>query len=130
MIGSSALLILASLQVSDADETGRAPPIGVLAEPPHNRSSILLDRIERQVRLPGNALPLKAYRRYYSLSKGTAGHPSQIIAIYVSDGSPAGRQWVASADLPVVFGGGCHWVSVAYEVTRDRIVSVECNAAR
>ena len=84
-----------------------------------------MDRIERDIRLPEGARPLAAYDRYYALRQDASG-ARLVAAVYVGSRTP-GRHWVTEAELPMIDDGGCHIVSLVYDLEAGRIQNVYCN---
>jgi hypothetical protein len=88
----------------------------------------IMDRIERDIRLPDGAGPLAAYARSYAWQQRGDG-VRKVVAVYENlTGAPAGRRrWVAETDLPLVLDGGCGLISLSYDVATQRIEHVTCN---
>jgi hypothetical protein len=88
----------------------------------------IMDRIERDIRLPDGAGPLAAYARSYAWQQRGDG-VRKVVAVYENlTGAPAGRRrWVAETDLPLVLDGGCGLISLSYDVAAQRIEHVTCN---
>ena len=119
---------------------------------PDSQHAQLLDEVERQVRLPDQAEPLKAYSRYYASAAN-----GEIVGIYllpdlqrgkcVGDGedqtSSIGecqpvrgtrnlkaneRLWVDNHTLlPTLSGRGCTVVNVAYNPATGQPTRVSCS---
>lgn len=113
------------------------------------KQAALMDRIERDVRLPTGAHPLSDYARYYAFENGG------VHAVYIMswDSTPlpgdacvnsrshdyncqilldplkAGeRRWLAeSRDLPIETEGGCGVVELHFEVDKGRVTNVACH---
>lgn len=98
-----------------------APP----AAGTESEQQAIMDRIEREVRLPDGAQPLTAYGRFYAWQQREDGI-RKVLAVYVTGESP-GRHWVAENALPVVLDGGCGIISLSYDVAAQRIEHVVCN---
>ena len=105
--------------------TPRAP---APATSPDAGQEAIMDRIERDIRLPEGAGPLASYSRSYAWQQRADG-VRKVVAVYESlTGAPAGRRrWVAETDLPLVLDGGCGLVSLSYDVAAQRIEHVTCN---
>ena len=133
-------------------------PVLLLAcsSPTKSERDVLMDRIERQVKLPEGARPLKDYARYYA-----NGERGEIEAIYVIPFSekvlpgeiceellenfatkqvpctdlenpfdlPAGqRRWVKDRQhLPAISDGGCDIVNVRFDPSIGKIMESACN---
>ncbi len=68
---------------------------------------------------------LREYDRYYAFSA-----PGRIKAIYLARGPTAAgkRSWLIDPEkMPFIFDGGCRQVTVLYDTTTDRLLSVACN---
>jgi hypothetical protein len=91
----------------------------------------IMDRIERDVRLPDGADPLAAYIRYYAWQRQPDGG-RKVVAVYTAFAAERperpGRHWVAEGALPMVDDGGCGIVSLRYDVAAQRIEEIVCNA--
>jgi hypothetical protein len=82
----------------------------------------LMDRIERDVRLPDGALPVARYKRSYAwLGDHT------VIAIYEDfRGDGPERRWVEPTNLPLIYDGGCSVVTVFFNLQSGKI-DARCN---
>lgn len=108
-------------QAVNAPDNAAAPR----AVAPDREQAALMDRIEREVRLPEGAGPLADYGRYYAWQDREDGI-RKVIAIYVREPDPA-RHWVAETQLPLVLDGGCSIVSLSFDIAAGRIEAVTCN---
>jgi hypothetical protein len=89
--------------------------------------TVIMGRIERDIRLPHGAYPLAHYDRYYAWH-GVQGGARTVVALYVGANGRAGtRRWVAQRDLPGIDDGGCDVVSFSYEPATQRIYDLGCN---
>lgn len=87
----------------------------------------LMDRIEREVRLPAGAGPLASYARYYAWQEREDG-VRKVVAVYVRlSGHPPGRSWVAENAFPLILDGGCAMITLSYDVAAQRVEHVTCN---
>ena len=86
------------------------------------RRAILMNEIERGVRLPRGAGPLHLYRRHYAWIEPDR----RIAAIYVY-GGPTGRQWGNRNHMPFDLRPGCNVVSLIYAVGPGRVERIACN---
>lgn len=87
----------------------------------------LMDRIERQVRLPEGAAPLASYARYYAWQDRGDGY-RKVIGVYLGVGERTpGRRWVTENEFPLILDGGCGMVTLSYDVAAQRIEHVTCN---
>ena len=100
------------------------------ATPPNTEEQArieLMDRIEREVRLPDGAGPLASYARSYAWQQRADGF-RKVVAVYDSlTGAAPGRRWVAETEFPLVMDGGCGLISLSYDVAAQRIEHVTCN---
>lgn len=87
----------------------------------------LMDRIEREVRLPGEARPLATYRRLYAWHEDKDG--TRTVVGYYENllGSPPGRHWVTESDFPLIADGGCGVIRLIWNVAAQRIEQINCN---
>lgn len=85
----------------------------------------IMDRIERDVRLPEGARPLAEYGRYYAWQSREDGI-RKVVAVYFHEPNPA-RHWVAETAFPLIMDGGCELVSISFDVATGRIENVSCN---
>lgn len=116
------LLLVGSAEASAQDVAGNAQVL--LAESAAEQAAIM-DRIEREVRLPDGAGPLAAYGRYYAWQDRDDGI-SKVVAVYQREPDGA-RHWVPETRLPLVMDGGCDIVSLSYDVAAERIEYVSCD---
>lgn len=88
----------------------------------------IMDRIEREVRLPEGARPLAAYARSYAWQERGDGI-RKVVAVYEHlTGAPVGqRRWVTESAFPLVLDGGCGLITLSYDVGAQRIEHVTCN---
>ena len=106
-------------------QPGDVVPRQPAAIAPTVEQTSIMDRIERDVRLPEDAGPLGSYVRYYALHQDS--HGTRIVTgIYVRSRTP-GRRWVEETELPMIDDGGCGVVSVNYDLAAQRIQNVYCN---
>jgi hypothetical protein len=110
-----------------------APALGQAAPPPASpvqasaEEQAIMDRIERDVRMPQEAGPLAAYHRYYAWRRRADG-ARKVVAVYVgARGGNGERRWVAETALPVIDDGGCDVISLSYDVASQRIEQIGCN---
>lgn len=90
----------------------------------------IMDRIEREVRLPEGADPLASYERSYALQQREDG-TRRVMGVYLSPdvGESRGRRWVAENALPMMVDGGCGMIRLSYDVATQRIERVTCNGS-
>ena len=120
------LALLAVLACAQASAPAQPGPAAAAASPgPTAEQAAIMDRIEREVRLPAGAGPLGAYERYYALHQDDRG-TRVVAAIYVRGGTP-GRRWVEETGQPMIADGGCDVIEVIYDLTTQRIQTVACN---
>jgi hypothetical protein len=87
----------------------------------------IMDRIEREVRLPQGAGALSTYARYYAWQQRPDG-TRKVIAVWQNlTGEAPGRHWVTEREFPMIADGGCGVVSLTWDVATQRIESVGCN---
>jgi hypothetical protein len=129
--------------------------IAACGGPPADRQSLIMDKIEQQVRLPEGALRYDEYSRYYA----EAGK-DRIAAAYVAhdrsfrDFAATGcatvkekvfpcsghgkselaasgeRMWLPRVgDLPIPQGGGCGAVTFLYRPSTNTFSQPECNGS-
>jgi len=84
------------------------------------RQAATMDKIERQARMPKDALALTRYSRFY-----TAAKSGEVIGTYVASAYndlPVGqRRWVKDINhLPAINDGGCSIVNVIFDPTTNR----------
>ncbi len=88
-----------------------------------------MDTIERQVRMPKEALALTRYSRFYTAIKS-----GEVIGTYVGSAHndlPVGqRRWVSDVyHLPAINDGECFIVNVIFEPKTNRVTQAFCNGA-
>ena len=109
----------------DAPQGGPQP-----ATPPDTEAQAreeLMERIEREVRLPEGAAPLASYARYYAWQERGDGI-RKVIAVYLGVGERTpGRRWVTENEFPLILDGGCGLISLSYDAAARRIEHVTCN---
>jgi hypothetical protein len=87
----------------------------------------IMDRIERDVRLPRNADALASYARYYAWQQRSDG-TRKVVAVWQSlTGERPGRHWVTESEFPVIMDGGCGVITLSYDVGAEQIEHVSCN---
>jgi len=87
----------------------------------------IMDRIEREVRLPEGAGALSSYARYYAWQQRPDG-ARKVVAVWQNlTGEAPVRHWVTEREFPVIMDGGCGVVSLTWDVATQRIESVGCN---
>ena len=87
----------------------------------------LMDRIERDVRLPEGAGALATYARYYAWQQRPDG-ARKVVAVWQNlTGEPPARHWVTERGFPVIMDGGCGVVSLTWDVATQRIEHIACN---
>jgi hypothetical protein len=70
----------------------------------------IMDKVERQVKLPPGAAPLSQYERYYAYSTNW-----DVLAEYVRGTNK--REWVADRkSFPMISDGGCGVVTVRHNL--------------
>jgi hypothetical protein len=120
-----------AVQNNQAAAPGQALQPDPVMRPDVTREA-LMDRIERDVRLPRGAGPLASYVRSYAWQQRGDG-VRKVAAVYVSDGiaqqakMAPGRHWLAPDMLPLIMDGGCAIISLSYDVATQRIEHVTCN---
>ena len=121
------LLAFGCAQAPAQNNQGASPPP---ATPPNTEEQArieLMDRIEREIRLPEGAGPLASYARSYAWQQREDGF-RKVVAVYDSlTGAAPGRRWVAETEFPLVMDGGCGLISLSYDVAAQRIEHVTCN---
>ena len=121
-----ALLLAFGCAEAPAQNNQAAPPSAGLTAVETEQEQ-LMERIERDVRLPEGAGPLTSYARYYAWQQREDG-VRKVIAVYVHlSGHEPGRHWVAENELPLILDGGCSLVGLSYNVTEWRVEHVSCN---
>jgi hypothetical protein len=104
------------------NQSAPQPAAGANAE-----QEAIMDRIEREVRLPEGAGQLATYARYYAWQQREDG-VRKVIAFYLHlSGHEPGRYWVAENALPLILDGGCGMITLSYDVAAQRIEHVSCN---
>jgi hypothetical protein len=91
------------------------------------RQAATMDVIERQVRMPKEALALTRYSRFY-----TAANSGKVIGTYVASAHndlPVGqRRWVTNIyHLPAIDDGECFIVNVVFDPKTNRVTQAFCN---
>jgi hypothetical protein len=117
------LALLLPIGCAEAPAQNAAPDAQAAA--PADEQAAIMDRIERDLRLPDGAGPLAGYSRYYAWQSREDG-VRKVLAIYVREPNPAQR-WVAETALPLIMDGGCGIVSLSYDVAAQRVEHIECN---
>ena len=127
-----ALCLAFSCAPAPAQENRAVPNAAHPAAPPpatdaSAEQQAIMDRIERDVRLPEGAGPLASYARYYAWQeRGDGVH--KVIAVYVRlDNHAPGRRWATETEFPLILDGGCGMITLSYHVTEQRIEHVTCN---
>ena len=120
------LLALGCAQAPAQNNQGTPQPATPPATEEQGRVA-LMDRIEREVRLPEGAGPLASYSRSYAWQQREDGL-RKVVAVYDNlTGAAPGRRWVTETDFPLVMDGGCGLISLSYDVAARRIEHVTCN---
>lgn len=89
----------------------------------------IVDRIEREIRMPRGAEPLASYARYYAWQRDQAASGT-VLASYVLGGAgQPGRYWTRENRLPALVDGGCTRVILSYDVATQRIHDTYCNGS-
>lgn len=140
-------------RVHEVFVTGLLATAAACGRPGTDQQSIILNRIEQQVRLPAGALPYEQYSRYYAQDGN-----DRIAAAYVAhemsyrefaatgcasmkekvfpcsgDGkselaASGARMWLPNvSDLPVPDGGGCGAVTFLYKPSTNTFSKPKCN---
>lgn len=88
----------------------------------------LMERIEREVRLPPGADPLSSYSHSYAWRQGPDG-VRKVAAYYESlTGNFRGmRRWTTEREFPMIADGGCGVVTFTYDVATHRFEEMRCN---
>jgi hypothetical protein len=121
-----ALLLACACTQAPAQDNRSAPPSPGL-NAVETEQEQLMERIEREVRLPEGSGALSSYARYYAWQQREDG-VRKVVAVYDNlTGAPSGRRWVAETDFPLVMDGGCGLISLSYDVAAQRIEHVTCN---
>jgi hypothetical protein len=117
-------------QAPSQTERNAPQPVVPTAEPSgaEAEQQAIMDRIEREVRLPDGADPLASYERSYAWQQREDG-TRRVMGVYVSPdvGESRGRRWVAENQLPMILDGGCSMITLSYDVATQRIERVTCN---
>lgn len=80
--------------------------------------------LERKVRLPPDALALRAYARYYALH--VIDGRSTIVGSYLLDAPDPPGRYIRRAPVEV-FDGGCAVVTIYFDVRSRRATAIYCN---
>lgn len=122
----AAFLALGSAQ-APAQGNQEVPPPAPAPAATSAEQTAIMDRIERDIRLPEGALPLASYARYYAWQQRSDGL-RKVIGVYVrlEDHTP-GRYWVGEDGFPLIMDGGCSLIGLSYNVAEQRIEHVTCN---
>jgi hypothetical protein len=117
-----ALLFAFGCAQAPAQNNQRASPTGTDTE-----QQAIMDRIERDVRLPEGAGALSTYSRIYAWHEGKDG--TRTVVGYYQNllGTPPGRRWGTERDFPGIADGGCGVVRFSYDVATQRIENISCN---
>ena len=92
----------------------------------------LLDRIEREARLPTGAAPIASYARFYALTtlrRISAQSPDDrpmVMAIYMRGEGLPGRLVATVETLPKFSGHGCDTIMLYYDIDGERMSGVNC----
>jgi hypothetical protein len=130
-----ALLLAAGCAQAPAQNNQAVPKQALQPDPvtrPDVAQEALMDRIERDVRLPEGAGPLASYVRSYAWQQSGDG-VRKVAAVYVGEAiarqakMAPGRHWVALDMLPVIMDGGCAIISLTWDIATQRIEHVGCN---
>lgn len=128
----AALFLALGCTQAPAEKNQNAPqPAAPAADAAGNEADqqAIMDRIEREVRLPEGADPLASYERSYAWQRPDDG-VRKVIGVYLEpDGESRGRRWVAENALPMILDGGCGMITLSYDVATQRIEHVTCNGA-
>jgi len=89
----------------------------------------IVDRIEREIRMPRGAEPLASYARYYAWQQGTGSSRTVLGSFMVGSDWQPGRYWTDENRLPMLVDGGCSRVTLSYNVATERVREVNCNGA-
>lgn len=121
---------------------------GCVAGPGPDRTSALMDEVEKNVRLPEGAAPLTAYTRYYAYGGRGKVEARYRIALdppwpcpkdkddTILAGLPCEplkrsraprRHWVAVLPDPGVHDGGCAVIHISYDLATRRVERISCN---
>lgn len=124
-------LALGCAQTPAQNDQNAPQPVAPAAEPTgaYAEQQAIMDRIERQIRLPEGADPLASYERSYAWQQREDG-TRRVIGVYlILDGESRGRRWVAENALPMIVDGGCGMIRLSYDVATQRIERVTCNGS-
>ena len=89
---------------------------------PTAEETALMDRIEREVRMPEGAQPLARYHRSYAWMGDRT-----VIGIYEDfSPEPPARNWIEPDALPVLNDGGCSVITIFYYPATSRL-NLMCN---
>lgn len=126
------LLLLLAAGCARAPAQGNQMPPDQAPQPdpvtrPDVAQEALMDRIEREVRLPQGATELATYSRHYAWHEESGVR--SVVAIYdrLSSTGPGGRHWVTERELPLIMDGGCGVISLSYDLATQRITRIACN---
>ena len=111
-----------------ATACGQAPAQGNQAGGPSvTEETVIMDRIEHDIRLPVSAGAVSSYARYYAWHQEKGG-VRNVVAVWQNlTGEQPGRHWVTESQLPVIMDGGCGVVSFSYNAATQSIERVACN---
>jgi hypothetical protein len=87
-----------------------------------------LVKIEKNLELPVGAGTLGDHQRFYSAKVSGDDVVVHGILFRVSPGSRGGVRIVTASEMPVVAGGGCSIVNLLYDLRRNQIREIFCNA--
>ena len=122
-----ALLLAVGCAEAPAQNNEAAPQPAAPAAGREAEQQAIMERIERDVRLPEGASALASYSRAYAWQERGDG-VRKVIAFYENlTGERPGRRWVTERDFPVIMDGGCGVISLSYDVAAQRIEHVSCN---
>jgi hypothetical protein len=122
----AALLALGCADAPAQNNQGATPPAAPSGRDAEQQA--LMDRIEREVRLPRGAGPVASYARFYAWQQQRGDGVRKVVAVYENlTGAASGRRWVTEREFPVIMDGGCGVVSLSYDVATQRIEHVSCN---
>jgi hypothetical protein len=109
---------------AQSNQSASPPPVRSVAEA---EQQAIMDRIERDVRMPQGAGALSSYSRFYAWHQGEDG-ARKVVAHYENlTGAAPGRRWVTERDFPLIMDGGCGVVTLSYDVATQRIEHISCN---
>lgn len=127
-----ALFLAVGCAQAPAQDNGNGAPSTAPAAPAASPATdagqqAIMDRIEREIRLPEGAAPLATYARFYAWQERGDG-VRKVIAVYLGVGERTpGRRWVTESEFPLVLDGGCGLITLSYDVAAQRIEHVTCN---